>query len=240
MDIIPAIDLRDGKVVRLAQGDYLRETRYAVDPLELASGYRANGARWLHVVDLDGARAGGLQNIRAIGDLAGTGLRVQAGGGVRCKGDVDALFAAGVSRVVIGSLAIRDPDNVEKWILEYGADRICIALDTRLIDGAWTLPSAGWTQRESILLDRLAPRYAAGGAQHLLCTDIDRDGMLAGPNFELYRHLRGIVPELSIQASGGVRDSADVSKLALIGLGGVVLGKSLLEGKLDLAEALAC
>ncbi len=240
MEIIPAIDLRAGKVVRLAQGDYSRETRYPVDPIELAQTYRASGARWLHVVDLDGARAGGLQNLQTIEELSKSGLRIQAGGGVRERADVDKLFASGVSRVVVGSLAIQNPEKVEMWISDLGAEAVCVALDTRSIGGVWTLPSVGWTKSESARLDRLAPRYANSGAIHLLCTDIDCDGMMAGPNFDLYRLLREIVPTMKIQASGGVRDGSDISSLAQIGVAGVILGRSLLEGRVDLPSVIAC
>jgi phosphoribosylformimino-5-aminoimidazole carboxamide ribotide isomerase len=240
MEVIPAIDLRAGKVVRLAQGDYSRETRYLVDPVELAETYLASGAKWLHVVDLDGARAGGLQNLQTIEELSKSGLRIQAGGGVRERADVEKLFGSGVSRVVVGSLAIQDPEKVEMWISDFGAQAICVALDTRSIDDVWTLPSVGWTKSESARLDRLAPRYAASGAKHLLCTDIDCDGMMGGPNFDLYRLLLEIVPGMQIQASGGVRDSADVSQLQGIGVAGVILGRSLLEGRIDLASVIAC
>lgn len=240
MEVIPAIDLRAGKVVRLAQGDYSRETRYLVDPIELAQTYLTSGATWLHVVDLDGARAGGLQNLQTIEELSKSGLRIQAGGGVRERGDVDKLFGSGVSRVVVGSLAIQDPEKVEMWISDFGAEAICVALDTRSIDDVWTLPSVGWTKSESARLDRLAPRYAASGAKHLLCTDIDCDGMMAGPNFDLYQLLREIVPDMQIQASGGVRDRDDISRLAGIGVAGVILGRSLLEGRVDLAGVIPC
>ncbi len=239
--IIPAIDLRAGRVVRLKQGDYAQETRYALDPLTLAQDYAAAGARWLHLVDLDGARSGELENLRVIAAIAATGrLQVQAGGGVRGEDDLKRLFDAGVARVVVGSVAVRDPGLVEKWISTYGAARICVALDTRNEQGVWRLPSAGWTQSEGATLDELAPRYAAAGAQHLLCTDISRDGMLAGPNLDLYTHLAKIAPGLGVIASGGVRDSADVRALRAQKLAGVVLGRSLLEGKLTLAEACAC
>jgi len=240
MEVIPAIDLRGGHVVRLAQGDYERQTRYPVDPVTLAADYFAAGARWLHVVDLDGARAGGLQNIAVVEALAASGLRVQVGGGVRSRSDIEALFAAGAERVVVGSLAVRDPEKVEKWIGVFGAERLCLALDTRLIDGEWTLSSAGWLANEPALLDDLALRYAAAGALHLLCTDIDRDGMLGGPNFDLYRRLHELVPSLRIQASGGVRDRGDLEKLAETGVAAAILGRSLLEGRISLAEALTC
>ncbi len=241
MEIIPAIDLRAGCVVRLKQGDYAQETRYAPDPVALALDYATAGARWLHLVDLDGARSGELENLRVIAAIAVTGkLRVQAGGGVRDESDLNRLFDAGVARVVVGSVAVRDPAAVERWISEYGAERICVALDTRNEAGVWTLPSAGWTQSEGATLDELAPRYAAAGARHLLCTDIGRDGMLTGPNLDLYTHLAQIAPSLDVIASGGVRDVADVQALRAQKLAGVVLGRSLLEGKLTLAEAIQC
>jgi phosphoribosylformimino-5-aminoimidazole carboxamide ribotide isomerase len=241
MNIIPAIDLREGRVVRLAQGDYARQTLYAADPLQLACAYLAAGARWLHVVDLDGARAGHLHNLRIIASIANSGLSLQAGGGVRDEDDLNRLFDAGVSRVVVGSVAVTETDKVEKWISRYGADRICIALDTRRADdGSWTLPVRGWTSASTRTLDELAPHYASIGAAHLLCTDIACDGMLSGPNVQLYEYLAGIVPTLAIQASGGVRDALDIRALQALGLSGVVLGRSLLEGRLTLAEALSC
>lgn len=241
MQIYPAIDLRDGRVVRLAQGDYARQTDYPHDPLQLACAYLAAGARWLHVVDLDGARAGHLHNLRVIQTIADSGLSLQAGGGVRDEGDVDRLFDAGVARVVVGSLAVTEPVRVEKWISQHGAERICIALDTRRDDaGRWALPVRGWTSASTTILDDLVPRYAAAGARHLLCTDIARDGMLGGPNLELYEYLARIAPTLAVQASGGVRDVADLRALRSLGLAGAVLGRTLLEGRMTLVEALSC
>lgn len=239
-DIIPAIDLRDGNVVRLRQGDYSQQTRYRVDPLRLAQDYAAAGATWLHVVDLDGARTGNLANFRLIEALAGTALQLQAGGGVRSEDDLERLFDAGVARVVLGSVAIREPERVAAWLTRYGPERLCIALDTREENGIWRLPSEGWTQTEAPTLEALALRYAAAGAVHVLCTDIHRDGMLSGPNLGLYTYLRQLAPELRVQASGGVRDIADVRGVRELGLAGVVLGRSLLDGRLDLVDALAC
>jgi len=239
-DIIPAIDLRDGHVVRLRQGDYAQQTRYRADPLRLAMDYAAAGAAWLHVVDLDGARSGTAANFRLIEALAGTALQVQAGGGVRSEDDLQRLFDAGVSRVVLGSVAVREPERVQQWLADYGAQRLCIALDTRAEHGVWRLPSEGWTRSEAPTLEELAPRYAAAGAIHVLCTDIHRDGMLAGPNLALYAHLRRLAPDLQVQASGGVRDVADIRAVRDLGLAGVVLGRSLLDGHLDLSAALAC
>jgi phosphoribosylformimino-5-aminoimidazole carboxamide ribotide isomerase len=239
-DVIPAIDLREGRVVRLRQGDYAQQTTYAPDPRELALRYLHAGAHWLHVVDLDGARSGNLDNLAVIKAIADHGIDVQAGGGVRDEGDLRRLFDVGVRRVVLGSVAIRDPQRVAGWLESFGSDHITIALDTRLVGNDWVLPSAGWTEIEATTLDELAPWYAEHGARHLLCTDIERDGMLAGFNLELYRHLADLVPELALQASGGVRSLADIRAAREAGAKAVILGRALLEGRFTLEDALAC
>jgi phosphoribosylformimino-5-aminoimidazole carboxamide ribotide isomerase len=239
-EVIPAIDLRGGQVVRLRQGDYAQETRYDSDPRELAARYADAGTRWLHVVDLDGARVGDLSNLAVIEAMAKAGMQVQAGGGVRGEDDVLRLFAAGVTRVVVGSIAIRNPELVADWVNRHGADRFTVALDTRWRDGHWRLPSAGWTEQETRTLDELAPWYAEKGARHLLCTDIDRDGMLAGFNLDLYRQLMQWVPGMAVQASGGVRSLEDIRAARSAGARGVILGRALLEGRFTLEGALAC
>ncbi len=239
-EVIPAIDLRGGRVVRLKQGDYAQQTTYAADPRELAQRYADAGAHWLHLVDLDGARSGSLENLAVIEAIAASGMQIQAGGGVRGEDDVQRLFDAGVRRVVLGSVAIRDPELVASWLAKHGADRLTIALDTRHIDGRWTLPSAGWTESETRTLDELAPWYAARGAHHLLCTDIERDGMLAGFNLDLYRHLADSVPQLAVQASGGVRSLDDIRAAREAGAHGVILGRALLDGRFTVEDALAC
>ncbi|MET7141591.1 1-(5-phosphoribosyl)-5-[(5-phosphoribosylamino)methylideneamino]imidazole-4-carboxamide isomerase [Xanthomonas sp. PPL139] len=240
--VYPALDIRDGRVVRLAQGDYARETHYGDDPLRRAQAFAEAGAQWMHLVDLDAARAGGytlaplLQRIRSE-----TGLQVQTGGGVRSHADVQRLLDAGASRVVIGSLAVRDRESVLEWLREFGPERITVALDSRQdTHGVWRLPVHGWTETSSLSLDALAGEYAAAGLVHLLCTDIARDGMLSGPNLALYAHLRQLAPTLAVQASGGIRDAADVRGAREAGCAGAVLGKALLEGRLRLDEALAC
>ena len=239
LEIIPALDLRAGRVVRLRQGDYAQQTGYDLDAVEQAQRYRDAGARRLHVVDLDGARDGRFENFAVIESLARLDLDVQAGGGVRDESDLKRLFDVGVQRVVVGSVAVRQCELVIDWLQSYGAERLVIALDTREVDGVWTLSSAGWTEAAAVTLDELAPRYEQAGARHLLCTDIARDGMLSGPNLDLYAHLAQIVPRLAVQASGGVRDIDDVK--ALQGrASGVILGRSLLEGHLDLGEAFRC
>ena len=238
----PAIDVRDGKVVRLAQGDYARETRYADDPLAAIQAYAGQGAAWLHLVDLDAAREGGytlgslLRGIRS-----STDLKVQTGGGVRGRDDVARILDAGADRVVIGSLSVKQPEAVLQWISDFGPEHITVALDARQDDaGVWQLPVHGWTETAGVTLDDLAARFAAGGLRHLLSTDIARDGMLSGPNLELYSHIRRIAPALQVQASGGVRELADIAAARNEGCAGIVLGRALLEGRFSVAEALAC
>lgn len=240
--LYPAIDVRAGQVVRLHQGDYAQETRYGSDPLRQAVDYATQGARWLHLVDLDAARAGGY----TLGPLlarikAETGLSVQTGGGVRSEADVETLLAAGADRVVVGSLAVREPERVAGWLRQFGAKRLTLALDTRRDPlGRWLLPVQGWTQDSAVELPTLLAGYVESGLQHLLCTDIDRDGTLAGPNFALYTQLQAQAPSLQVQASGGVSALAEVAAARRAGLSGLVLGKALLEGRFTVAEALAC
>ncbi len=240
--VYPALDIREGRVVRLRQGDYAQETHYGDDPLPRAQAFEAQGASWMHLVDLDAARAGGYTLAPLLGAIrANTGLQVQTGGGVRGRDDVARILDAGASRVVVGSLAVREPEQVIGWLGEFGPERITIALDARQDEqGLWQLPVHGWTENAGVTLDVLADRYAAAGLRHLLCTDIARDGMLAGPNLELYRHLAARLPSVAIQASGGVRDVADVAAAREAGCAGAVLGKALLEQRMDLGEALAC
>ncbi|MCS4229687.1 1-(5-phosphoribosyl)-5-[(5-phosphoribosylamino)methylideneamino] imidazole-4-carboxamide isomerase [Stenotrophomonas maltophilia] len=240
--VYPALDIREGRVVRLRQGDYAQETRYGDDPLPRAQAFARQGAQWMHLVDLDAARAGGYTLAPLLAQIRQqAGLHVQTGGGVRGREDVQRILQAGAGRVVVGSLAVREPDAVIGWLAEFGPERITIALDARQDqDGQWQLPIHGWTENAGVTLDVLAQRYAAAGMRHLLCTDIARDGMLAGPNLDLYRHLAALLPGVAIQASGGIRDVADVAASRAAGCSGAVLGKALLEQRMDLAEALAC
>ncbi len=240
IQLYPAIDVRDGRVVRLAQGDYARETRYDADPFALAMDYADAGAKALHLVDLDAAREGGYTLQSLLQRIAADGrLQVQTGGGVRREDDVQRILDAGASRVVVGSLAVREPERVAGWLDRFGAERIVIALDTRCDDdGVWRLPVHGWTQGSGVELDALLAHYADAGARHLLCTDIARDGMLGGPNFELYRRIAAQWPRLALQASGGVREAADVEAAREAGCAGIVLGRALLEGRFTFIDAM--
>lgn len=237
--VYPAIDVRDGRVVRLRQGDYAQETRYADDPFALAARYAGQGAAWLHLVDLDAAKAGGYTLSALLGRLkTDTGLRVQTGGGIRCKADVAAVLGAGADRVVVGSLAVTQPEQVANWLSEFGQERIVVALDTRQVEGDWQLPVHGWTTSSSLNLTDALAFYSSHGLRHLLSTDIARDGMLAGPNLALYELIASLAPALQVQASGGVRGLSDVLAARELGCHGVVLGRALLEGLLELGAAI--
>lgn len=238
MLLIPAIDLRNGACVRLFQGDFSAETRYTHDPAALLEHYRSLGAPWLHVVDLDGAKDGALANRALIVSLARcTGIHLQVGGGVRSAAVVEDLLTAGVQRVVVGSAAIEKADEVAGWIDRFGPDRLCLAFDCRLDERGTPKPrTRGWTEDASIdLWTALAP-FAAVGLKHVLCTDIARDGTMTGPNVELYSEAVSRFPQLLWQASGGVRDAADLRALEKIGVAAAVSGKALLESRITSEE----
>ena len=237
--VYPAIDVRDGRVVRLRQGDFAQETRYAEAPLALAQRYASQGTAWLHLVDLDAARAGGNTLAPLLSCIKSTtALRVQAGGGVRGRADIESLLAAGADRVVVGSMAVREPQLVCGWLRHFGVERITVALDTRWSGDRWQLPAHGWTEGTCAELDSLLAAFAAAGLRHLLCTDIARDGMLSGPNIALCQHILAIAPGLQLQASGGVRSVADVRMARAAGCAGAVLGKALLDGRFVLGDVL--
>lgn len=239
--VIPAIDLRGGRVVRLRRGNYARETAFADDPVELAQRYAGAGAQWLHVVDLDGARSGRFENLAVIEAIARTSpLKVQAGGDVRTTDDLRRLYAAGVARVVVGSLAVENPYATAIWIGQFGCERLALALDVRRQADAWRLPVHGWPEDSLVQLDSLVAHYARAGAQHVLCTDIGRDGALGGFNLDLYRDLYGLAPDFEVQAAGDACSLDDIRKVRAAGVRAVVLGRALLERRFTLQQALRC
>jgi phosphoribosylformimino-5-aminoimidazole carboxamide ribotide isomerase len=233
MQLVPALDLRGGRCVRLLKGDFERETRYEIDPRDVARRYRALGADWLHIVDLDGAASGELANSALIREIAAaSGLRIQLGGGIRDRARL-ATVSALAERLVIGSLAVSRPREVAAWIGELGAERITLGFDVRV--GADAVPyvtTHGWTQATRVSLAAAIGEYADVGIRHVLCTDVDKDGALAGPNLDLYRDCVRRWPELEFQASGGVRDAADLNALSEIGVAAAICGKALLEKRL--------
>lgn len=238
MLLIPAIDLRNGRCVRLFQGDFGAETRYAHEPHELLLRYREFGASWLHVVDLDGAKEGVLANRGVIVRLASQkGVKLQVGGGVRSAAVIDDLIRNGVERVVVGSAAIQRPLEVAEWFTRFGTERICLALDVRMDAGDEPrVRTHGWREGTAISLWEAISRFPNGMVKHVLCTDIERDGAMTGPNLNLYRTAVSRFPRLSWQASGGVRSAADLAALADIGVTAAVSGKALLEERITPEE----
>jgi phosphoribosylformimino-5-aminoimidazole carboxamide ribotide isomerase len=236
MIVIPAIDLRAGSVVRLQQGDYARETRYDDSAMGRARLYHHAGAKLLHVVDLDAARDGGAGNLEAIDAICrALDLPVQTGGGVRGRGDVVARLEAGASRVVIGSLCVQQPEEVCRWIDEFGPERIVAGLDVKRDEaGRWIPQAAGWTRAGERDLHSLLEQLIGAGLEHVLCTDIARDGMLSGPGVALYRELRAGYPGLAIQASGGIGSEDDIERVAELDVAGCIVGRALLEGQVEL------
>lgn len=238
MLLIPSIDLRGGECVRLLKGDFAAETRYAVSAQELLERYRRLGAPWVHVVDLDGARDGTLANRTTIASLAaGSGLHIQVGGGVRSAETCAALLADGVARVVVGSAAIEQTELVREWFARFGPERLCLAFDIHF-DSAGTprIRTRGWTRESALSLWEAIELFAGHGLRHVLCTDIERDGALGGPNVALYAEGMRRHPELAWQASGGVRDHRDLSALAATGVAAAISGKALLEERMSSEE----
>ena len=232
---IPAIDLKDGGCVRLYQGRFDRVSEYAQDPVALASRYLALGVEWLHVVDLDGARAGAGGNRELIGRMAALAPgRVQVGGGIRSRDDVAAVLALQVGRAVVGSTAAEQPAEVRTWFEEFGPARIVLAFDVQLDEaGTPWLRTRGWTEDAGLSLWDAIEAYAGLGLLNVLCTDVARDGAMAGPNFELYAECMRRFPGLQLQASGGVRDIRDVEALRGTGASGAIIGKALLDGRIS-------
>ena len=238
MELIPAIDLKEGRCVRLLKGDFAAETVYSNDPATILARYRALGARRIHVVDLDGAKDGTQANRDAIVNFArDPSLKLQVGGGLRSLERVRALLAAGVERAVIGSVAIDSPDEVISWLEQVDATSIVLALDVRLdTTGLPMLTSHGWQQTSGVVLWTAVERFLRAGLNHVLCTDVARDGALTGPNCELYAEAVRRFPELQWQASGGVATARDLAALRDCGVAAVISGKALLENKISPEE----
>jgi phosphoribosylformimino-5-aminoimidazole carboxamide ribotide isomerase len=235
MTIVPSIDLRNGKVVRLQQGDYSRQLNYAVDPVEQARGYAAAGAAWMHIVDLDGAKEGRCVQTDLIASIVrGTALKVQVGGGVRSEDDIERLLAAGVARVVVGTRALEAWDWFKALAQRPGmAAKLVLAVDAK--DGV--IATRGWTQLSGRTAVQVAEEVSEWGLGAILYTDVAKDGMMQGPNFRETRKLveAGKTPVI---ASGGVGGIEHVRELLQVGCWGVIVGRSLYEGTLDLKEAL--
>ena len=235
--IIPAIDLLDGRVVRLRQGDFQATTDYGDEAVKRLTDYAEAGAPRLHLVDLTGAKnpaARQLPLIRRIVDALPVKVQLQTGGGIRTRDDVKALLDAGVT-------AVKAPDVVRQWFTEFGPERIVLALDVRMSDlGSAQVATAGWQETSGALIDDVVKTYLPCGLKHVLCTDIARDGMMTGPSVDLYARLAKAFPQVAWQASGGIASLADVWAAENAGAAGVIVGRALLENRFTVEEALSC
>jgi phosphoribosylformimino-5-aminoimidazole carboxamide ribotide isomerase len=224
--------------VRLFQGRFDAETVYSPDPMKILEQYAALGASLVHVVDLDGARAGSQGNADAIAALAASRrASLQVGGGIRSREAVRRLMDAGVTRAVVGSTAVTQPGEVQAWLQEFGTEAVVLAFDVRVDEsGVPRLTTHGWEQQTATSLWDAVAGYLPHGLRHVLCTDVARDGALSGPNLDLYREAVNRFPAIAWQASGGVRDAADLHALDRIGVHAAVSGRALLEGRMQRQE----
>ncbi|MEM6049421.1 1-(5-phosphoribosyl)-5-[(5-phosphoribosylamino)methylideneamino]imidazole-4-carboxamide isomerase [Erwinia sp. P7711] len=240
--IIPALDLIEGKVVRLHQGDYGQQRDYGSDPLPRLQDYEAQGAEVLHLVDLTGAKDPAARQIPLLTTLlAGVSVPVQIGGGIRTREDVEALLKAGASRVVVGSTAVKDPEEVKSWFKQYGPEAIVLALDVHIdASNRKEVAISGWQEAAGVTLEEVIEQFQPVGLKHVLCTDISRDGTLSGSNVALYREISTRFPAIAFQSSGGIGSLEDITALNGSGAKGVIVGRALLEGKFTVSEAISC
>lgn len=240
--IIPALDLIDGKVVRLHQGDYGQQRDYGSDPLPRLQEYASQGAAVLHLVDLTGAKDPAKRQILLLKTLLnGVDAIVQVGGGIRTREDVKALLDAGASRVVVGSTAVKEPAEVKQWFKEFGAEAIVLALDVRIdANNRKEVAISGWQEAAGVTLEDVIEQFQPVGLKHVLCTDISRDGTLTGSNVPLYQEVTARYPEIAFQSSGGIGELSDIAALRSSGVQGVIVGRALLEGKFTVSEAISC
>ncbi len=238
MQLIPAIDIRAGHCVRLLHGDFETETRYPTDPYSLLAKYRDAGADWLHIVDLDGARDGRLDNRAVIVDLtAQKSVNLQVGGGLRNTTALAQMLDVGVARAVIGSCAISQVEQVQAWLAHFGPERLTLAFDVSIVDGGVPrVMTHGWQRQSEFSLWSALDLYSASQLKHVLCTDVGRDGALTGPNVALYREAVRRYPQIEWQASGGIRNARDLQALSEAGVAAAISGKALLENLIPIEE----
>ncbi len=233
IEIIPAIDLIDGKCVRLSQGDYAQKTIYNENPLEVAKEFEANGIKRLHLVDLDGAKAGKIQNLHILEKIASqTSLIIDFGGGVKSGQDFKDILNAGAKYVTVGSMAVKQPAIFKEWIDAFGADKIMLGTDVK----DYKLAVSAWTESTDIDIFDFLKEKSLQGIKNVFSTDISKDGMLTGPAVELYAQIHQKFPELNLIASGGVSSIKDIDAVEQAGCSGVIIGKAIYEGKIKLNE----
>jgi phosphoribosylformimino-5-aminoimidazole carboxamide ribotide isomerase len=231
--IIPAIDIINGKCVRLTKGDYAQQKVYNENPVEVAKQFEAAGIQRLHVVDLDGAKAGTIINLKVLEVIAAnTKLVIDFGGGIKQINDVESIFNAGAAIATIGSLAVKQPEILEEWLLEFGADKFLIGAD--VLDEKVKI--SGWLEDGGTNLFDFIGKMIALGVTNIFCTDISKDGAMQGPSIDLYKRIIAEHPEVNLIASGGVSNISDVQELKRIGCAGAIIGKAIYEGSISLDE----
>jgi phosphoribosylformimino-5-aminoimidazole carboxamide ribotide isomerase len=231
MRIIPAIDIIEGKCVRLTKGDYTTQKIYNEDPLEVAKAFESSGVTSLHLVDLDGAKAKSIVNHRVLEKLAThTGLKIDFGGGLKSDTDLKIAFDCGAHQITGGSVAVKNPEIFNQWLVEYGSDKIILGADVK----GDRIAVSGWMETSEESIFPFVKKYQKEGVQYVICTDISKDGMLEGPAFTLYQSLLTACPEIKLIASGGVSDIEELPRLANLGCEGVIIGKAIYEKKISL------
>jgi phosphoribosylformimino-5-aminoimidazole carboxamide ribotide isomerase len=233
IEIIPAIDLMDGKCVRLKQGDFSRKTVYSDDPVETAKQFEASGVKRLHMVDLDGARKGEPANINVLEEVANaTGLAIDFGGGIKTEANVKRVFDAGAEMVNLGSIAVTEPDLFFEWLDHFGSESVLLGADVR----SGKLAINGWQEDTEVEAIPFLSEYHARGVEQAFVTDISKDGAMQGPSLRLYKEISLAVPGLKLIASGGVTSTGDIDDLEQMGCTGVIIGKAIYEGTIKLEQ----
>lgn len=233
MHIIPAIDIIDGKCVRLTQGDYAQKKIYNEDPLEVAQNFEGAGIKRLHLVDLDGAKQKKIVNLKVLEKLAGnTSLQIDFGGGVQSDEDIEDAFNAGAHQITGGSIAVKDQELFLKWLQKFGSDKIILGADVKNENVA----ISGWQEEANWNIFSFLSHFEEKGVQYIICTDVSKDGLLMGPSIDLYKQILAKNPTLNLIASGGVSDKADLKKLSELGVYGAIVGKAFYEGRIKLED----
>lgn len=233
MQIIPAIDIIDGKCVRLTEGDYSQKKIYNENPLEVAKEFEAAGLMRLHLVDLDGAKAGAVKNWKVLESIAGnTSLIIDFGGGIKKEEDVKIVFNSGAAMATVGSIAVKEEEKFVSWLKQFGAENFLLGADVK----DEKIAVAGWLETTDIWIYDFIEKYINHGVQQIFCTDVSKDGRLEGPSTELYKNILTKFPQLHFIASGGVSSMDDLFALQNIGCNGAIVGKAIYEGRITLDE----
>lgn len=233
MRIIPAIDIIDGKCVRLSKGDYATQKTYNENPLEVAKQFEAHGIQYLHLVDLDGAKSNRIVNYKVLEQIASkTALQIDFGGGIKSDADLRIAFESGAKQITGGSIAIKNPELFQEWISKYGPEKIILGADAN----NRKIAVSGWLEDSSEDLIPFIENYQKKGIEYVICTDIAKDGMLEGPSFELYQEIFETVSDLKLIASGGISTFDELPRLADLGCEGTIIGKAIYENRISLKQ----